>query len=53
MNLYDNICNVLRENLSKFEMNLMNMEYSKRLLKHCNQCFLLFKNFVNDLKKIF
>jgi hypothetical protein len=29
MNFYNNICDVLWENLENFEMNLMSMEYSK------------------------
>jgi len=32
-NLYNNILNILWEHLDKFEMNQMNMEYSKWLLK--------------------
>jgi hypothetical protein len=38
MNLYINILNILWECVTEFEMNLMNMEHPKSLLKHCDQC---------------
>jgi hypothetical protein len=45
-----NVYNILCEHLIKFEMISMNIEYPKKFVKQCDQCFHYFKKDLKHLK---